>query len=134
MGLEGGAPGTARQTGDLPGLAVEYLLAAHPRFVCRGRRPGIGPVLLQFPGFHIVGKINLQRIDQDLHSRRIFDGDEQLDTTVQIAGHPIGAADEDLLFSALVKIEDTAMLQKAVDDTDDVDVFAHSRNTRLQAA
>src|SRR5207237_9113834 len=57
---------------------------------------------------------------------------EHLDTLVEIARHPVGAANVDLLVAAVGEVVDAAVLQKSSHDASDTNVIAHSAHARAK--
>ena len=65
---------------------------------------------------------------------RRFNGKDDLDAPAQVAIHPVGRADVDLRIAVVAEIKDPAVLQEAIDDGDDADVFTQPRQLRPQGA
>src|SRR4030088_299719 len=53
---------------------------------------------------------------------------------MQIARHPIGAAEVDLRLAAVLEIKDSAVFEKTAHDTAHADAFADATNPRPQRA
>ena len=78
--------------------------------------------------------MGLQDVRESFAGFFVLHGHEQLDSLAQVAIHEIGAGDEDGVFATLAEPEDAGVLQVAVDDADDADVFAQALHTRAEAA
>ena len=62
-------------------------------------------------------------------------GEDTLDTTLEIARHPIGAAhEEDGLCFGVLKAEQSAVFEEATEEAADADVVTLTGDTRLEAA
>src|SRR5258706_11034961 len=68
-------------------------------------------------------------MNQPLAQDAILDGKCQFDAPEKIARQPIGAADEDLRLTGVLKIIDPAVFQKTVHDTAHGNVFAEALET-----
>ena len=55
---------------------------------------------------------------------RPLDREHQLDALVEVARHPVGARQVDLLVAAVQEVVDARVLEEAIDDGDDLDVVA----------
>jgi len=60
--------------------------------------------------------------------------EDHLDATVKVAGHEIGATEENEWIPPVGKDIDAAMFEKTVHDASNLDVFAQSRDTGAEAA
>jgi hypothetical protein len=60
--------------------------------------------------------------------------EDHLDATVKVAGHEIGATEENEWIPTIGEDIDTAMFEKTVHDASNLDVFAQFRNTGAEAA
>ena len=63
-----------------------------------------------------------------------FHREASLDALVEVALHPVGARHVHLVLAAVVEVEHSRMLQKAVDDAAHADVRRQPRHPRAQAA
>src|SRR5437899_9386295 len=69
-----------------------------------------------------------------LAQESIFYRINNFDSFVEIAGHPIGAAEVDLLLASVGKTENTAVLEETSHDASHCNVVAHTANSRPQRA
>src|SRR5262245_5053459 len=60
--------------------------------------------------------------------------EEHFDATIQIAGHQIGTAKEDIVLPAMAKVIDAGVLQETADDGCHRDGVTHARDTGSEAA
>src|ERR1051326_3077452 len=111
----------------------ERLLTAHRRAV------HLAPVILaariEYPGFHVVG----ERYRQDLlfdaaHERLGANGKRHFNAADQIARHPVAAGNVDLRRTSVLETENARVLQKTIDDRNDLDVFAKPGDAGNEAA
>jgi hypothetical protein len=65
---------------------------------------------------------------------RIHDRREDLHAAVEVARHPVGARDVDLLVAAVGEAERAPVLEEAVDDRAHLDALGEARDARAQAA
>ncbi len=63
-----------------------------------------------------------------------FNGDEQFDTAIQVARHPVSTTDLHQFVTAVIEVEHACVFQESIDDADDCDVFAETRYTWFEAA
>src|SRR5581483_2814441 len=85
----------------------------------------------QPPSLDIVAQADIQHLFLEVVLQsRVFDGHENFDAAIQVALHPVGAADVDVFGAAVFEIDDAAMLKKASDDADDFDLFREPRHPR----
>ena len=73
-------------------------------------------------------------MEQALFQLLILHRKENFHTAVEIPGHPVRTSHEQLLVSAVLKEEDTAVLKEITDNRADRDIFAQPRNTCFQTA
>ena len=64
----------------------------------------------------------------------VFDGDDCFDAGGEVAGHPVGAADEVEWFAIVDEGVDAVVLEEAANHADHFDVFAEPFDTGLDAA
>src|SRR5437763_2826386 len=73
---------------------------------------------------HVVAQVRReQNVLQVFFQPRVVDGHERLDSPVEVARHPVGAARVDLLFAAVREVEDAAVFEEATDDASDAYVL-----------
>src|SRR5208282_2217871 len=114
------------------GRAARRLLAASVR-----RLPGaqIAAVLLQKSYFYIVGEVGGQNfMHHAVAQQRVLEREQNFDALVQIAVHPIGAADVDFGLAAVLEVKNTAVLQEPAHDAAHADAVADAANSRPQRA
>ena len=88
------------------------------------------------PGSHIVPQAIFDYAAQFGLNRTIVHRGINLDPVVEIAGHPIGRANE-ITFAAAASVtedKDTRMLQITVDNAPDLDILTQARDTRNDRA
>ncbi len=85
------------------------------------------------PGFASIREIGRENFIADaLAERGIFEGENHFDAFVEIAGHPIGAAEKHLRLAAIFKIVDAAVFEKAADDAAHADAAADAAQSGNQ--
>jgi len=105
----------------------ELRLTAPARFAFGRRRGPISAVGLQFAGLHIVRQVRGQNLADDPFAQiAVLDGETASMRRKKIARHPIRAAEEHFGCRAFSKIQDAAVLQKAVHNAPDRDVLAQT--------
>ena len=97
--------------------------------VFRNVRMGIISRRTQFARLIGILKLEIEQLVQCSADLFIADGKHQFDPAVEIAGHPIGTAEEILRFTAVVEAEYPAVFKIAVNDTDDPHVFLFCQRT-----
>ena len=126
-------PGAGALGGALR-LAVQLELRAVGLFAAGRAPPLVRAVGLQPAALHVVGE---RGVEGGQHLRPALGRahrEEQLDPVVEVARHPVGAREVDLLVAAVREVEDARVLEEAVDDRDDVDVVARALEPRPEAA
>src|SRR6185436_19755124 len=85
-----------------------------------------------------AGRIAKVRLDhqlaQMLDDLLVADGHEDLDATIEVPLHQVGAPEIDLLVPAVGEPEQPRMLEEPSDDRAHVDPLAHLRDARTKAA
>src|ERR1043166_9121880 len=82
---------------------------------------------LQLARIHVVSQIRLQHFVFQIRTKmRILDRTENLDSTIEIAIHPAGAAYVNLRRAGILEIEDAAVLEKATDDAPHANILRQS--------
>ncbi len=131
FGFGGGGPdaGIAGSEVHELGLAI----AGGDFFVGTGQF--IFPVGMHDAGLGVVGELELEVFaEEPVAQDAILDGEDDLDSAEEVAGHPIGAADEDFGLAGVFEVEDAAMFEEAADDATDFDGGAEVRDTGAEAA
>ena len=91
--------------------------------------PFVSAVSQQNPRFQSVGEITLENLMQHpLPQHRVLDRDEHFDPLVEVARHPVGAAQVDLFVAAVREIKDAAVLEESPDDAAHANTVADSAN------
>src|SRR5688500_19836378 len=116
MGLEGRLLGLLRLLHAAAGILIEQFLAAAGLLFAAAFGAGVRAVGLQVASLYVVVEIRLQNVDQPAFARRVLDRDEQLDAPIQIPRHPVGAGKENQLVAAMMEVQDSGVLEVAVDD------------------
>src|ERR1035438_4670854 len=86
------------------------------------------------PGLGGVGALDLQDLDEPGAEGRVVDGDERLDAAMEVAGHPVGARDVDLVFAAVREVKRARVLEETIDERAHLDGLADAGHARAQAA
>src|SRR6266496_237846 len=95
----------------------------------------VGAVGLEIPGAAVVLGDRVEDFLADLLLRLLVqDRDHQLDAAVEVAGHPVGARNGDLLLLADTEGEAAAVLEKPSNDGRDRDPVGDSGHARPEAA
>src|SRR6202040_1924219 len=66
--------------------------------------------------------------------QRVLKREQDFHALVQIARHPVGAAEIDLRLAAVLEVKDSAVLKKSAHDTAHADAVADATNPRPQRA
>ena len=96
---------------------------------------GVCPILQQLMRLHVVRQMNRQ----DLVSNGRFEGfvfhrEESLHPPVEVSGHQVGTAQEDLLLTSVMEVVHPGMLQEPADDRGHSDIVADAFDPRSQTA
>src|SRR5215813_8582416 len=95
------------------------------------RHPLVRPVDHEPASLYVVTQAQIKNFVFEVAFQfLVLDGDHQLHPPVEISKHPIGAADVDILFAAVQKIEYTAMLKEPSYDACDRDRCGEPRHAR----
>ena len=114
------------------GLIVKSLLAGK-RFLPTWGNTLVAAVVECPAGFDIVSKVGVEDRNQPPPSGCALDRHQQLDSPVQVTGHPIGTRNVHPFVAAPKEVEDTCVFQEPVDDADHGDIFAETGYARLEA-
>ena len=112
----------------LLGLAVDLFLA-----FCRIEAL-VGAVWLLHAGEPVVLGEDLENVKNGGLDFVIEDLDGDFDAEVEVSGHPVGAADVQMLTLAVAEEEDARMLKEAADHAFDGDVFGEAWHAGTHAA
>ena len=93
-----------------------------------------GAIALEEGGLGVVLKSGVEGGEEAIFGVGIFDGDHEFDSFFEVADHPVGGGDVDLGVAGLVEGEDAGVLEVAVDDGDDAEVFSGFAEGLLEAA
>src|SRR5579875_3259081 len=118
------APGDDRCGSNRLIALEEDLLCADRLFAGRGLRADVRAVGALEPRFDVVGQKDLENLRKLVAQGRVEDGDDRLDTAVQVTPHPVGAPDVHLAVSAVLERIDPRMLEEAPEDAADSDRLA----------
>jgi hypothetical protein len=67
------------------------------------------------PGF--VAEVDVENVLADVADQAgVLNGDEGFDAAVEVAGHHVGAAQEEVGLAAVVEVVDAGVFEKAADD------------------
>src|ERR1041384_6006413 len=117
------------------GAAAEIGLRVNCGCVVRWALSFVSAVGAQAARFHVVAQVSLQDFyTQILFERGRADRRDDFDAAVEIAVHPVGAADIDFRRAVVRKVIDATMFEEAPDDAQDVDAFGESGNAGAQSA
>src|SRR5579862_843557 len=90
---------------------------------------------LQETRFQIVRQVGRDYLSEDLIQKHgILDAEDDFDAFVDIALHPIGAAEEQLGLTAVAEDEDAAVLQESPYDAAHANAAAEAADTGAQGA
>src|SRR5580658_8685567 len=110
-------------------------LYGEPMPVAHRARARVCSVRSEKSSFPRVSQISGQHFGRDaLAQLRIFQRENDFHAFIEIALHPVGAAQINLRRAAVLEIIDTAVLQKASDDAAHPDAAAQSAHTGNQSA
>src|SRR5579871_3113050 len=111
MLVSGGLPRTGKSAvGSLGEGFQQDLLRATAVLSLNRMAANIAPIGLEVPRLAIVCKEEAQNVvSEDPAIFRLLDRHDHFDTPVEVARHPVGAADIDLPLAIILKIEDAAM-------------------------
>src|SRR5271167_2745958 len=95
----------------------------------------VGSVTQQDAGLAVIRQVDIENLaahalTQELVAQR----HQNFDTLVEIARHPVGAADIDFFFAAIAEVVDPAVLQKTSHNAAYADAVAQAAHTRTQRA
>src|SRR5690349_20359760 len=94
----------------------------------------VGAVGAELPRLPVVVPHEEEQVTEGLAVPGILDRGDRFDAPVEIAGHPVGRADVDLLVAAVQEVERARVLQESPYDADHPDRAAHAGEPRAQAA
>src|SRR6266508_5413396 len=113
----------------------ERLLRVEGGLAGRWNAAHVGAVGVQVAGAAVVLGDRVEDFLADLLLRLLVqDRDHQLDAAIEVAGHPVGARNGDLLLLADTEGEAAAVLEKPSDDGRDRDPVGNSGHARPEAA
>ena len=123
----GSACGAGGRVFDEVLLAVYWVLATGAS--------RIATVGMHVARFHCVGKVGGEDLVAEMADQFGFaDGEDYLDSAVQVSRHQVGAAEIDLFLARIAEIVDSAVLEEAAHDAGYLDVFAYAFDSGAQAA
>ncbi len=131
MRLEHGCFGVGKGRVHVTRFPVQHFLSSDWRAVGRNGIVLTGGV--QTAGFDIVAKVRFQDMHRPQFAFSVQHRDQQLDSTIQVAGHPVGAGDVHEVIAAMVEVKNPGVFQHPVDDAGHANVLADSGQTGPQA-
>jgi len=97
--------------------------------------PDVGLIWQQKTGFAIVSQIRVQDLVADAFPQHyVPHRNQNFDSLVKIAGHPVRASDINFLFAAIGKIINAAVFEESSDNAAHPDILAHPPHSRTQRA
>src|ERR1700722_4310018 len=94
------------------------------------RRPDVFAIGTQNARFFGIGQVGSDHVGHDLAAeRRVLDSKHDLDTLVEIALHPVRAAEEDFRLAPVAERKDATVLEKPADDAAHVYFATDAANT-----
>src|SRR6185437_16126823 len=103
--------------------------------VAHGARTRVCAVGVQNASFACICEVRRQNFVADSpRDSRIFDRKHRLDAFVEVARHPVGAAEIQLGLAAILEEIDAAVFEEAADDAADLDPATESANSGDQRA
>src|SRR6185437_15338991 len=103
------------------------------RAIARGAE--IAAVGLEKACFGVVAEVGAENLAAEASGQGGIEYREHdLAAFEEVAGHPVGAAAEDLGMACVAKAEDAAVFQKAADDGADADAIAEALDARAESA
>jgi hypothetical protein len=110
MRLEEGRPRCVDFLDPRTDIFVKHLLTTAYPLAVSGLQPFVAAVGAEPVAIGIISKAYLEETDQAIAAGLVFDRNEQFDTAVEVPRHPIGTGDKDPLITAVMEMEDAAML------------------------
>ena len=98
-------------------LRADRLFAAAVAF-------SVGSVQSQVLRLDIVGKLYLSDVTDACFQLLILNREENLHTTVEVSRHPVGTSHENLRFTVVLEVENTAVLKEISNDRADRYILA----------
>ena len=120
--------------GALDGEVDGALVGAAVGFTGSGVALGPGAVGGEIPRLAVVGEHDVEHFVEAGLQSEVFDGDGGFDAVVEVAAHPIGGTDVELLLAVVEEVEDAGVFKEAANDGDDADVFREAGNLGAEAA
>ena len=94
----------------------------------------VSSVALQNMGLDRIDQFHIEDMDHFGSNLPVFDREEDLHAAVQVSGHPVCARGIHFGSSAVLKIEDAAVLQEIAHDGTHMNIFADTGYADLEAA
>src|ERR1044071_270135 len=115
------------------GKEGEQLLLRRARDPAAGLPSLVVAVGVHFPGLAVVGQIGLEAfLDYALLDPAVEDGEAQLDSPEEIASHPVGARQVEVVLSPVEEVEDARVLEEPSDDRAHAYVLRQPRDSGTQ--
>src|SRR5262249_24226005 len=100
-----------------------------------GLRTGIGTVGAEQAGPGVVAEVRVQDFVKDTPAQiAVFHRKHDFDAFVEIAGHPVGAAEINVRRSSVLEIENAAVFEESADDAAHTNAVAQAFDIRAQSA
>src|SRR5579863_4272235 len=116
--LRSGQRTRARRINSAGSQLHEMLLHRKPVSIPHRARPGVCAIGVQNASFACVGEVRRQNLVADtLAEMRLLERKHRFNAFVEIARHPIGAAEIQLGLAAVLEVIDAAVFQESPDDT-----------------
>ena len=105
------------------GEAHEFVLASAIDIVLVFERSGERALAIEDAGFGVIGELEFEDLVNDaLADGGIFDGEDDFDSSEEIAGHPIGASEVEGGIAGVFEVENPRVFEVATDDRADGDI------------
>lgn len=89
----------------------------------------------QLPRAGVIGDLTFEELLSDVAPMfRVFDGEHDFDSVVEVPWHEVGACDVEVRFAVVMEEVDAAVFEKPADDGANADVLAESGHAGAQAA
>lgn len=85
-------------------------------------------------GVLVIAEAAVEDVNEELFRGGVLDGRHEFDPFFEVARHPVGGGDEDLVIATLVEVEDAHVFELLVDDGDDFDVLGFLAFAGFEAA
>src|SRR5260221_14384589 len=115
------------------GKQRKQVLLRRARYPAAGLPSLVVAVGVHFPCLAVVGQIGLEAfLDDALLDPAVEDREAQLDAPEEIAAHPVGACQVEIVLSPVEEVEDARVLEKPSYDRANAYVLGQPRDPRAQ--